>query len=196
MDEEFTTSATGEEFTENSGVTSEENEDKSESETSKKSGLKTSFTVRATARANQIVKSRYKFNTINIDDKEFYILEASSMSFDRILRRSPREIYKYSDNYNIPLGRTSVETVISAYGLSNSKIYSSEEWFSLLSNFNNNANIENTTKVVSFLTSSAYLKYMRVKGELISSMNIYDFIYAVKKVNRFDIVNYFAEMVS
>ncbi|MBQ7608563.1 MAG: hypothetical protein IJU76_11435 [Desulfovibrionaceae bacterium] len=152
--------------------------------------------VNASARANQLVKKKYNFETIElVPDKPLYILKSKSMAFDRILRRTPREVYKNSDDYTVPLGYTCTQTIISAYGLSNGVIYSEDRWIRLIAAFNQSATEDNAMKVVCFLRAAATLKYINVSGSTINSDMSIEFAEQILSVNDNYIISYFSDMI-
>jgi len=158
-------------------------------------GSKTSASVKANMRANQMVKKRYKFAQVSIEGMNVYIIEAGSMAFDRILRRTAREVNSRADNYTIPLGTTCTGTIVAAYGLSNGEIYHEEEWLNLLAAYNAEASAENAVKVMQFLRAAAILKYLRVSGKMVNLSDPYEFAAAILQMNEQEIVNYFCNMV-
>ena len=153
--------------------------------------------VNASARANQLVKKKYNFETLDslVPKKPLYYLKSKSMAFDRILRRTPREVYKNSDDYKVPLGFTCTQTIISAYGLSNGVIYGEDRWIRLLGAFNQTQNEENALKVINFLRASATLKYINVSGSTINPDMSIEFAEQILSVGDNYIISYFSEMV-
>ena len=152
--------------------------------------------VNASARANQLVKRKYNFSTIElVPGKPLYILKSKSMAFDRILRRTPREVYKNSDDYTVPLGYTCTQTVVSAYGLSNGVIYNEDRWIRLIAAFNQSPSEDNATKVLCFLRASAALKYINVSGSTINSDMSIEFAEQILTVSDNCIITYFSDMV-
>ena len=157
---------------------------------------KKKLSVNASARANQIVKNRYHFPQMDLGGKKsYYDIESRSTSFDRILRRTPREVYRDREDYVGPLGTTCMETVICAYGLSYGYIYTDEHWFDLLGKFNDDKSVENAEKVVDYLRAAATLKYLNVSGATIHSDHPVQFAQNIQSVNVYDIISFFCYMV-
>ncbi len=117
------------------------------------------------------------------------------MAFDRILRRTPREVNKNADDYTVPLGYTCTQTVISAYGLSNGVIYGEDRWLRLIAAFNQSMTEENAMKVICFLRASATLKYINVSGNTINSDMSIEFAEQILSVSDNYIISYFSDMV-
>lgn len=157
---------------------------------------KSALSAKAHTYSFQFVHDRFNLKQLDLGQKKkiFYV-QAPSSAFDRIYRRMPSEVNKTASEYVVPLGHTCVETVVNAYGLSNSEIYEKREWLKLISDFNILQTAENAEKVMHYLRSASYIKYLAVSGQRVNVSNQYDFITAIKSVVPYEVVFYFLEMI-
>ena len=152
--------------------------------------------VTAYSKAKQIVKNKYSFpQRVFGEDRPLFYVESRSPAFDRILRRRPVEVYRYSDSYVIPLGYSCIETVVSAYGLSFAGIYRDSRWEHLVGQFNQNMTPENARNLISFLHGAAIIKNIAINHPRLNTSNPIPFTVAIQSLSDYDLVDAFAAMV-
>lgn len=149
----------------------------------------------ARIRSSQLVNNKYKFSRITLDGNEVYFIQAMSLNFDRILRRTPREVNRYADDYIVPLGITPLETIISTYGLSYGFIYSDDTWLTLINRFNQNQTFEDAKSIIQYLHAAATIKCIAMSGQTLDTRNQFSFASAIQKVDTYTIVHNFTQMV-
>lgn len=171
-------------------------EEQTQQKKAKRSGSGTSQGKKITMTANAIVTKRYECPTVTTESGTvFYTINAPSMAFDRIFRRTAKEVNRNAESYTVPLGKSCVEAVVSLYGLSNGDIYNDPRWLKAISQYNYMRTEASAEDVVKFLRGAAYLKYWSVSGKHVDRSDEYGFIEAVHSTNEREIVNYFAAMV-
>ena len=150
----------------------------------------------ASSKATALVKTKYNLPQIDLGlKKELYVVYSNSPTFDRVLRRTPREVFSKSDIYIVPLGFSCTETVVSAYGLSNGFIYKNQTWIERLGAFQENRCEQTANGVIHFLRAAAVLKYLYLSGAKIDSNNQFEFSSDILNVTDSAIISAFAEMV-
>jgi len=176
-------------------VVDAESEEKNEEESQEKTPIKASPYAHANVRSNQLVNNKYKFSRITLDNNDIYFIQAKSVNFDRILRRTPREVNRFADDFIVPLGMTCLETIICAYGLSYGIIYSDETWLNLINKFNRKQTLEDAQNIIRFLRAAATIKYLVMSGEPLDVRNKIAFTTKIQKVATYSIVDNFCSMV-
>lgn len=164
-------------------------------ETPKKTKSKITPSTNAGVRASQMVNKKYNLPQLELDNHKVYFIQAKSTNFDRIFRRTPREVNKYADDFIVPLGTTCVETIICAYGLSYGMIYNDDHWLKIIQEFNKDQSFENAEHVVEYLRGAAVLKVLSMSTEKVNYNNSICFASKIQKVKDYQIVENFISMV-
>ncbi|MBQ7607461.1 MAG: hypothetical protein IJU76_05775 [Desulfovibrionaceae bacterium] len=150
----------------------------------------------ACAKANHLVQARYHLPTQIFDGTKLYVINSKSEAFNNILRRTPKEVFKQGGDYTVPLGSTSTQAIISAYGLSNSTIYSNKLWTQYLAAFKSDPTLNSAKVVMMFLRAAAIMKVIAMSGSTLSNDKNIGLCLEILSVTDPLIISFFADMVS
>ncbi|MBR4741298.1 MAG: hypothetical protein IK079_00150 [Desulfovibrio sp.] len=146
-------------------------------------------------RCYQVLK-KAELAKAEVEGKNYYYIDSQTRTFDKIFRRLPTEIYPDREAYRIYLGSSSIETVVSLYGLTNLTIYGSQELRKYLYEVNEAPRVENIEPLLKYLHSAAVLKVLTYayKGDL-KTLDQMQFCQCCLAIENRDIVAFYCDLV-